>query len=98
MKLPELKHYHGEPVAKELANFFVDLDKYFKAMQLESQEMKVTMMTMYLAGDTMLWWTRYKDICSGVTHIDTFEEMTQVLNQLFPECQILGMAETETAS
>ena len=54
-KVPELRHYEGARDAKELKNFLFDIEQYFWAVHTDSEEDKVAMAAMYLAGDAKLW-------------------------------------------
>ena len=54
-KVPESKRYEGARDAKELENFLFDIEQYFRAVQTNSEEDKVAMAAMYLAGDAKLW-------------------------------------------
>ena len=53
-KVPELKRYEGARDAKDLENFLFDMEQYFRAVRTDSEEDKVAMATMYLAGDAKL--------------------------------------------
>ena len=55
-KVPEPKRYEGARDAKELENFLFDMEQYFRAVRTDSEEDKVAMAAMYLAGDAKLWW------------------------------------------
>ena len=48
--------YGGAWDAKELENFFFDMEQYFQAVRLDSEEAKVIIATMYLINDAKLWW------------------------------------------
>ncbi|KAJ8511860.1 hypothetical protein OPV22_002294 [Ensete ventricosum] len=57
------KCYRGARDAKELENFLFNMEQYFRATRLDSQETKVAIATMYLNGDAKLWWrTRWEDL------------------------------------
>ncbi|KAJ7947141.1 Retrotransposon protein, putative, Ty3-gypsy subclass [Quillaja saponaria] len=77
----------GARDAKELENFLFDMEQYFRAVRMDSEEAKVTTATMYLAGDAKLWWrTKYVDIQDGRCVIDTWEDLRRELKaQFFPE-------------
>ena len=54
VKVPKLKPFNGVRNAKDLENFLWDMEQYFKATMVPSQEMmKIT--SMYLSGDAKLW-------------------------------------------
>jgi predicted trehalose synthase len=55
LRSPEPKSFTGARSAKELENFLWDMKQYFRATRIPKEEM-VTITTMYLTGDTKLWW------------------------------------------
>ncbi|KAJ7975820.1 Retrotransposon protein, putative, Ty3-gypsy subclass [Quillaja saponaria] len=87
MKVLEPRAFGGARDAKELENFLFDMEQYFRAVRMDSEEAKVTTATMYLAGDAKLWWrTKYVDIQDGRCVIDTWEDLRRELKaQFFPE-------------
>ena len=87
VKVPEPRAYGGARDARELENFLFDVEQYFKAVRVQSEETKVTMATMYLTGDAKLWWrTKYDDIQGGRCIIDTWADLKKELKaQFFPE-------------
>ncbi|KAJ7949948.1 Retrotransposon protein, putative, Ty3-gypsy subclass [Quillaja saponaria] len=87
MKVPEPRAFGGARDAKELENFLFDMEQYFRAVRMDSEEAKVTTATMYLAGDAKLWWRiKYVDIQDGRCVIDTWEDLRRELKaQFFPE-------------
>ncbi|KAJ7968029.1 Retrotransposon protein, putative, Ty3-gypsy subclass [Quillaja saponaria] len=87
MKVPEPQAFGGARDAKELENFLFDMEQYFRAVRMDSEEAKVTTATMYLAGDAKLWWrTKYVNIQDGRCVIDTWEDLRRELKaQFFPE-------------
>ena len=60
-KVPESKRYEGARDAKDLENFLFDMEQYFRAVCTDSEEDKVAMAAMYLAGDAKLWWRRSEE-------------------------------------
>ena len=83
-KVPEPRRYEGARDAKELENFLFDMEQYFRAVRTESEEEKVAMASMYLAGDAKLWW-RSKFV-ENECPIKTWNDLRQELkNQFFPE-------------
>ena len=40
---------------RSLENFLFDMEQYFRAVRTDSEEDKVAMAAMYLAGDAKLW-------------------------------------------
>ena len=53
-KIPEPKNYSSERDAKLLENILLDIEQYFQALRVKSEEIKVSMTTMYLLGDAKL--------------------------------------------
>ena len=56
IKISELKPLCGAKDAKGLENFTFDLEQYFKATSIITEEAKVTLVTMHLSKDAKLWW------------------------------------------
>ena len=84
VKIPEPKPFHGVRSAKDLENFIWDIETYFKAACIPEGE-KVTMTSMYLAGDAKLWWRSRvdDDEDSGRPRIDTWEMLKKELRDQF---------------
>ena len=87
VKMPEPKHYFGERDAKLLENFLFDMEQYFLAVRAESEEIKVSMATMYLSGDAKLWWRmKYQEIQQGRCQVESWEDLRRELkSQFFPK-------------
>ncbi|XP_022745098.1 uncharacterized protein LOC111295720 [Durio zibethinus] len=83
-KVPKPRCYEGAKDAKELENFLFDMEQYFRAVCIESEEDKVVMASMYLAGNAKLWWRSkfVNDECPIKTWVDLKQELK---NQFFPE-------------
>ena len=61
MKVPEPKAFIGVRDARELENFIFDMEQYFRATKVDTEETKVSTASMYLSGDAKLWWrNKYK--------------------------------------
>ena len=54
VKVPEPKPFNGARSAKDLENFFWDMEQYFKVARVLDQDI-VTITSMYLLGDAKLW-------------------------------------------
>ncbi|KAL3529307.1 hypothetical protein ACH5RR_008629 [Cinchona calisaya] len=81
VKVPDPKHFDGAQSAKELENFLWDMEHYFKAVAVPEEE-KVSITSMYLAGDAKLWWrTRVSD--ETVPLISTWEGLKTKLKRQF---------------
>ncbi|GAV76928.1 hypothetical protein CFOL_v3_20401, partial [Cephalotus follicularis] len=79
VKVLELRLYEGAQDAKELENFLFDMEQYFWVV-LANKDSKVTMATMYLAGNAKLWWrTKYEHIGHIRCTISTWEDLKREL-------------------
>ncbi|TYK14140.1 uncharacterized protein E5676_scaffold513G00100 [Cucumis melo var. makuwa] len=87
VKVLEPKPFCGVRDAKALENFIFDLEQYFKTINTITEEVKVTLATMYLCEDAKLWWrSRYMDIQEGRCTIDIWDVLKKELRlQFFPE-------------
>ncbi|KAA0035831.1 uncharacterized protein E6C27_scaffold403G001310 [Cucumis melo var. makuwa] len=87
VKVPEPKPFCGVKDAKALENFIFDLEQYFKATNIVTEEAKVTLATMHLCEDAKLWWrSRYMDIQKGRCTINTWDVLKKELrSQFFPK-------------
>ncbi|KAL4627839.1 hypothetical protein ACB092_05G194500 [Castanea dentata] len=86
VKVLEPKPFNGARNAKDLEDFLWDMEQYFKAVRVPSQEM-VTITSMYLPRDTNLWWrTRVEDDANdGKGKIDSWEALKKELkDQILP--------------
>ena len=64
--MSEPRHYRGARDAKEVENFLFDMEQYFRAVRVDSEDLKVSMATMYLSRDAKVWWrTKYDDLQHG---------------------------------
>ena len=72
IKILEPKSFCGARNAKALENFIFDLEQSFKATNIVTEEVKVTLATMHMSEDAKLWWrSRYVNIQEGRCTIDT---------------------------
>ncbi|KAL0355279.1 UNVERIFIED_CONTAM: hypothetical protein Sradi_3974800 [Sesamum radiatum] len=55
VRVSDPKPFGGKRCAKELENFFGDMETYFQAVKVPDGE-KVSITSMYLTGDAKLWW------------------------------------------
>ncbi|KAL0449322.1 UNVERIFIED_CONTAM: hypothetical protein Slati_1488600 [Sesamum latifolium] len=85
LRIPEPKAYGGARDAKEVENFFFDMEQYFFAANVEDEARKVSTTTMYLTGDAKLWWrTKYSEIQNQV-RLDTWALLREAIRvQFFP--------------
>ena len=56
LKFPNPRPFKGNQDAKELENFIFDVEQYFKATTASTDDIKVTVASMYLIDDAKLWW------------------------------------------
>ncbi|KAL0453870.1 UNVERIFIED_CONTAM: hypothetical protein Slati_1365100 [Sesamum latifolium] len=87
LRIPEPKAYSGARDAKEVENFFFDMEQYFLAANVEDEARKVSTATMYLTGDVKLWWrTKYSAIQANQVRLDTWALLREAIRvQFFPE-------------
>ena len=99
-KVPEPRHYRG---AREVENFLFDMEQYFRAVRVDSEDLKVSMATMYLSEDAKVWWrTKYDDLQHGRCVIATWDYLKrEIKTQFFPEnvaylarCQLRELKQT----
>ena len=80
-KVPEPRCYEGAKDAKELENFFFDIEQYFRIVHTDSEEDKVAMVAIYLAGGAKLWWrSKFVD---DECHIKTWRDLKRELKGQF---------------
>ncbi|KAK2997876.1 hypothetical protein RJ639_025276 [Escallonia herrerae] len=62
-------------------------EQYFRAIRVDSEEIKVSMATMYLVGDAKLWWRKkYVEIEDGSCVINTWDILKrEIKSQFFVE-------------
>ena len=87
LKFLEPRPFKGNRDAKELENFIFDVEQYFKATPACTDDIKVTVASMYLIDDAKLWWrTKVQDIENGLCTIDSWEDLKRELrDQFLPE-------------
>ena len=76
VKVPEPKPFNGARSAKDLENFFWDMEQYFKVARVLDQDI-VTITSMYLLGDAKLWQRTHveDDVDAGRGKIDLWEAL-----------------------
>ena len=52
----EPRYYRGARDTKEVKNFLFDIEQYFQVVRADSEDLKVSMATMYLSRDAKVWW------------------------------------------
>ncbi|KAL0367408.1 UNVERIFIED_CONTAM: hypothetical protein Sradi_3630900 [Sesamum radiatum] len=84
LRIPEPKAYSGAHDAKEVENFLFDMEQYFLAANVEDEARKVSTATMYLKGDTKLWWcTKYYEIQANQVRLDTWALLREAIRVQF---------------
>ena len=93
VRVPEPKDLDGARSAKELENFLLDMEQFFKVAQVIDEE-KVSITGMYLLGDTKLWWrTRLeRDAESGRPQISAWETLKRELKEQFLPTNVAWLA------
>ena len=86
-KFPDPRPFKGNRDAKKLENFIFDVEQYFKATPACTDDIKVTVASMYLIDDAKLWWrTKVQNIENGLCTIDAWEDLKrELVDQFFPE-------------
>ncbi|XP_057964296.1 uncharacterized protein LOC131155282 [Malania oleifera] len=102
-KVPEPKSFGGTRDAKELDNFFFDMEHYFTCSRVDLEVDRVNMATVYLVGDAKLWWrTKWNDIQHNRCVINTWEGLKHALNAQFysenveyiAKCKVMELQQT----
>ena len=86
-KVPDPRPYAGERDAQKLENFIFDMDQYFLASGIDSEESQLNRATMFLTDAAKVWWrTKYHEIQAGRCRISTWDELKQELKgHFYPE-------------
>ena len=83
-KVLESRHYGGTHDIKDVENFLFDMEQYFRVMQANSKDLKVSMATMYLSGDVKVWWrTKYDNIQHVRCIIATWDDLKREIKIQF---------------
>ncbi|GMI78261.1 hypothetical protein HRI_001495400 [Hibiscus trionum] len=93
--VPKPKHFEGMRSAQQVENFLWGLEQYFKASCIIEDADKVSIASIYLSNNALLWWRRRcSDEKRGGTSVQTWDEFqTELKNQFCP-----GDAEREARS
>ncbi|KAK4383413.1 hypothetical protein Sango_2777100 [Sesamum angolense] len=93
VKVPDSKPFGGARSAKELENFLWDMETYFQVARIVEAK-KVSISSMYLAGDVKLWWcTRLSDDASANRDkIETWDVLQKELKDQFLRCNTSWLA------
>ncbi|RVX18580.1 hypothetical protein CK203_006406 [Vitis vinifera] len=87
MEVPKPHRFSGNRDAKELDNFLWHMERYFEAIALTDEAVKVRTTTLYLTDTTTLWWRRrFTDMEKGICTIETWEDFKrEIKRQFYPE-------------
>ena len=79
--------FSGQRDAKELENFLWHMERYFEAIALTDEAMKVRTATLYLTDNATLWWCRrFLEIEKGTCTIDTWVDFKrEIKKRFYPE-------------
>ncbi|XP_068649107.1 uncharacterized protein [Aristolochia californica] len=87
IKIPKPKAFTGKCDPKVIDNFLWQVEQYFNASKLTSEEAKVSTASMFLAKDAVLWWRRRTSGEQGdEAPVDTLEDFKREFQRhFFPE-------------
>ena len=78
------KSFNGKREAKELDTFLWNMERYFKHLKLEDDESKISMATLFLTDNALMWWRRRSmEIEQGTFSLTTWEEFKNDLKLHF---------------
>ncbi|KAL6312372.1 hypothetical protein AAG906_008044 [Vitis piasezkii] len=76
--------FSGKRDAKELDNFLWHMERYFEAIALTDEAVKVRIATLYLTDTTTLWWCRsFADMEKDICTIETWEDFKREIKRQF---------------
>ena len=76
--------FSGKRDAKELDNFLWHMERYFEAIALTDEAVKVRTTTLYLTDTTTLWWhRRFTDMEKDICTIETWEDFKREIKRQF---------------
>lgn len=86
IEVPKPPTFAGARDAQEVENFLWHLEKYFRANNVDSDDMKIDATTLYLDDMALLWWRRIDaDIASRQCTIETWDQFkTEFKNAFCP--------------
>ncbi|KAF2303677.1 hypothetical protein GH714_021158 [Hevea brasiliensis] len=81
------KTYSGAQNAREIDNFLWNVERYFEAVGITEDSIKLRTVPLYLSDVAIVWWRRRnEDIKKGTCTISRWEEFTKELKrQFYPE-------------
>ena len=86
-KIPEPKPFSGARDSKVIDNFLFDLEIYFEATKIDTDEQRVKVAPMYIEEDAKLWWrTKVEEIRAGRCVVANWDDFKRELRaQFYPE-------------
>ena len=87
VEVPKPHTFSGQRDAKELDNFLWHMERYFEAITLTDEAVKVRTAMLYLTNNATLWWRRrFLEIEKGTCTIDTWANFKrEIKKQFYPE-------------
>ena len=87
VEVPKPHTFSGKRDAKELDNFLWHMERYFEAITLTDEAMKVRSATLYFIDNATLWWRRrFMEIEKGTFTINTWADFKrEIKKQLYPK-------------
>ncbi|KAG6627028.1 hypothetical protein CIPAW_15G094100 [Carya illinoinensis] len=84
---PKPKEFDGKRDAKELENYMWHMERYFEALNMQDEHVKVRTASLYLTNLAGTWWRRkHSEIEKGTCTIDSWEEFKcELKRQFYPE-------------
>ncbi|XP_042974786.1 uncharacterized protein LOC122306425 [Carya illinoinensis] len=84
---PKPKEFNGKRDAKELDNYMWHMERYFEALNMQDEYVKIRTASLYLTNLAGTWWRRkHSEIDKGTCTINSWEEFKRELKkQFYPE-------------
>ena len=93
VEVPKPHTYNGKRDAKELDNFLWHVERYFEAITLTDEDIKVYTATIYLTNNATLWWHwRFADIENETCTINTWDVFNQEIKKQFYSEDVIYLA------
>ena len=84
VEVPKPHTFSGQWDAKELDNFLWHMERYFEAITLTDEAMKVRIATLNLTDNSTLWWRRrFLEIEKGTCTINTWADFKREIKKWF---------------
>ena len=84
VEVPKPHTFTGKRDAKELDNYLWHMERYFEAIALIDEAIKVRTVTLYLIDNATLWWRRrFMEIENGKCTIDTWADFKREIKKQF---------------